>query len=148
MITRLTRPVAPKKIPSMVRPIPFAIVFSGGVNGGRFWSHFGRMRPKWSEFSDRRCYWLPYTTVRKARLAIPAFRMFLKSEFCGAVWAKHNGSCVSSVFSWEMGFRRRPALQYSALCPCVRKWLVGDRLRATEDSTTAMQRPLWRPTTR
>jgi len=148
MITRITRLVTPKKIPNMCRPIPFAIPFSGGVNDERFGGHFGRKLSKWLELSDRRCYWLPNTTVCKARLAIPAFRMFLKSEFSRAVWAKHNGSCVSSVFSWEMEFQRRPSWQYSALCPCVRKWPVGDRLRTTEDSARTMLRSPWRPTAR
>ena len=36
MITRITRPVAPKKIPSMVRPIPFAIFSSLESTAGAF----------------------------------------------------------------------------------------------------------------
>lgn len=91
----------------------------------------GRDGSKWAELSDRGCYWFPNITVRKARLAIPVFRMFLKSEFGGAVLAIHNGSCVSSVLSWKMELQRRPAWQYSALCPRVRKWLWIQPFAAT-----------------
>lgn len=81
--------------------------FSRGISGGHFSNYFGRMLSEWSEIYSRCSYWFPHATVRKARLTIPAFRMFLNSEFSGAVWAKHNGSCVSRVCSWVNGVPKK-----------------------------------------